>query len=142
MTSSHVQGVLDLTFLEISEEADVERGLSERLPLMTSPSPTKSKKSEEIKAIRLANNAIENIEILSVLSRHFDCSTVAWIDLSFNTISKIDEGFGALFPNLTTIYLHANQISRLSEIRKLSIFANLKSVSLYGNPVQRQDEVS
>lgn len=42
----------------------------------------------------------------------------------------------ALFPSLTTLYLHANKIGKLGEIRKLLPMQSLKSLSLYGNPVE------
>ena len=138
MTSTHVAGVLDLTFLDIKEEADLERGIADRLTGADSPSKSgKVKKTEEIKAIRLANNLIENLDILcGPLSRALDCSAILWIDLSFNSIKAVPESFVNLFPNITTIYLHANRISRLSVIKKISEMKNLKSLSLYGNPVE------
>lgn len=177
MTSSHVIGVLDLTFMEIKEEADLILAITERgkhiLPnspgkltkliiddfsngtkdenssKIASPentvvitngfdSPTKGKKNrEEVKAIRLTNNNISNLVILvNPISNTLDTFKVLWLDLSFNLIKKISEEFIQAFSNVTTLYLQANQISRLSEIKKFSKFAELKSLSLYGNPVE------
>lgn len=61
---------------------------------------------------------------------------VMWLDLSFNQIGRIDESLAATFPNVTTLYLHANQITKLSHIKKLSGLTKLKSLTLYGNPVE------
>ena len=41
-----------------------------------------------------------------------------------------------MFPNLTTLYLHANQITKLSNIKKLAGLTQLKSLTLYGNPLE------
>jgi hypothetical protein len=184
MTSTPVAGVLDLTFLDIKEEADLERVLNERIHLFsgavtssggmmagsspastgfgglpgspvggggsanfepmlgnTQGSPTQSTRrrgnSEDIKAIRLANNLLENLSILcGPLSKVLDCSKILWIDISFNHIKNIPEAFIAQFPNITTIYCHANKIAKLSVVKKFSGFAALKSLSLYGNPVE------
>jgi Leucine-rich repeat (LRR) protein len=59
-----------------------------------------------------------------------------WLDLSFNQIGSVNESLVATFPNVTTLYLHANQITKLSHIKKLSGFTHLKSLTLYGNPVE------
>lgn len=77
MSSSHVLGVLDLTFLEIEEETDFMNGFALRQnppsPQKTiegTPSPGKSpgskkeKKPEVIKAVRLSNNLIRSMDII------------------------------------------------------------------------------
>lgn len=132
--STHVQGVLDLTFADIKDEADIDRVLQERLSSQLSPT---RKRPEEVKAIRLANNSIENLDaILPPLAKMLDCSKVLWIDLSFNSISQLTDAFLQQFSNMTTIYLQANQFSKLSDIKMFSKVENLKSVALYGNPVE------
>ena len=57
------------------------------------------------------------------------------MDLSFNKISAVSSEFSQKFPHITTIYCHANNISKLSELKKFAAFPELKSLSLYGNPV-------
>lgn len=138
MSTGVVQGVLDLTFLDLKEEADIERVLVDKILTVESPSKTGRIKSEDVKAIRLANNNIEDLDILACLSRGVDCTKVLWIDLSFNEIKIISESFLSQFPNATTIYLHANQISTLVEIKKLAVLESLKSISVYGNPVEEK----
>lgn len=175
MTSAHVKGVIDMTFLDIREEADFKIGFdlryTSKLITLAVPSPTAvmtttntkkentittdknnspsrskspSKKNssmiastEEIKAIRIANNEISSIDIIfPTITTILDGNKILWIDLSFNFIIKISPDLAKLLPNLTTLYLHANKISKLAEIKKLSGLVNLKSVALYGNPVE------
>ena len=143
MTSAHVLGVLDLTFLDIKEETDLERGISERTATASDlanfgPIDSPKKKKEEIRAIRLANNSIENLSILGgpLTKAGIDCSNILWIDLSFNCVKNVSESFLSTFPNVTTIYFHANRISKLSVVKKMSALSQLKSLSLYGNPVE------
>ena len=130
MTSAHVKGVLDLTFADIKEENDLQTTLtSDRvlsIPLATTSSmnsPDKKTKSalEEVKAIRLANNEISSVSILSNPFTNFiDTTKIEWLDLSFNRIEKLDESFVMAFPQVTTLYLQANQITRLTELKKLA----------------------
>ena len=97
----------------------------------------KKKKYEEIKAIRIANNSINNLKILvNPFSTLFDTTKVTWLDISFNQIEKISLEIFEIFPNITALYLQANAISRLSEIKKLEKFPCLKSLAIYGNPVE------
>ncbi len=39
-------------------------------------------------------------------------------------------------PNLTTIYLHGNNIVTLAQVDKLSQLDKLKSLTLHGNPIE------
>ena len=93
--------------------------------------------SQEVwKALRLGNNSISTIRVFESISTHFDHTLIQWLDLSFNHLARVDESLVALFPNLTTLYLHANQITKLSNIKKLAGLTQLKSLTLYGNPLE------
>mmetsp|Transcript_24392 Transcript_24392/g.23445 ORF Transcript_24392/g.23445 Transcript_24392/m.23445 type:complete len:132 (-) Transcript_24392:243-638(-) len=128
MTSTHVNGVLDLTFLDIKEEIDLQNALSSdrthnmaTTQTLTSSSGKKSK--EVIKAIRIANNQISNLSILiNPFQQLFDTSKIMWLDISFNCIENINPIIFDLFPNVTALYLQSNKITKLSEIRKLENF--------------------
>lgn len=137
---AEVAGVLDLTFMDITEEADLERVLTEKFSApqaADSPTRTTRRKREEYRAIRLANNSIESLDILGgPIAKYLDCTKIQWLDLSFNAVRRVSDGFLEAFPNVTTLYFHANRISRLSEIKKISNFSQLRSLSLYGNPVE------
>jgi Leucine-rich repeat (LRR) protein len=163
---SYVDGVLDLTFHEISDESSLNSEITQKILFLTaslsptrktspsktfgqtsenqygntSPQPPSSPKSKfrkkNVKAIRLGNNDISSTSILTTIPAHFDTSKLAWLDLSFNNISDIFNEFPKLFPNVSTIYLHANRISKLSEVKKLGELEHLRSLSLYGNPLE------
>ena len=112
-------------------------GLQTTLPKALSASVTKKKPTEEIKAIRMANNLICKLQILiSPFSSMLDTSKVTWLDVSFNQIETLDPIIFEHFPNISALYLQANKILKLSEIRKLEKFQRLKSIAIFGNPVE------
>lgn len=165
-----VAGVLDLTFLEITDEQTLCNEITEKSlklektfnpgrskrnvlsstnaeddlalsPTRRSASPCRRLPDEDttVKGIRLSNNIIRDMRMLvSPLAELLDVSKILWLDLSFNDISAISPALATAAPNLTTLYLHANKISKLSDIKKLSSFENLKSLTLYGNPVEEK----
>jgi Leucine-rich repeat (LRR) protein len=59
-----------------------------------------------------------------------------WIDLSYNYLVTIDEEI-LKFPNLQNLYLNYNYIKDLSQTQKLGKLKNLKSLNLFGNPVEQ-----
>lgn len=142
-----VKGVVDLTFLEIVDENSLVSALEEkifgldpfalRIPGSPSQKTRKLKRNGEIRAIRLSNNGIVDMKIIiGPSTRHFDLTNILWLDLSFNHIEKTSESFISVFLNLTSLYLHANGIKKLSDIKRLSKLLSLKSLTLYGNPVE------
>lgn len=155
--STQALGVLDLTFNDILDEADLLTVLTEKLSklelkndmkllkkspqkLDRSSSPVKIRnQSMEFKALRLSNNIMKDISIIcNPLKVKLDVYLIQWLDLSFNHIESIKEIATTTFPNVTTLYLHANRISKLSDVKLLSNFENLKSLSLYGNPIEEK----
>jgi Leucine-rich repeat (LRR) protein len=85
----------------------------------------------------LSNNSISTFIIFATIeSSYLDCYKIQWIDLSFNQLKKVDENLASHLPNVATMYLHANQVARYSDIRRLSCFTKIKSLTLYGNPVE------
>ncbi|KAG2381716.1 hypothetical protein C9374_006100 [Naegleria lovaniensis] len=89
------------------------------------------------RGVKLCNNNISDLHGL------FDALTtiletpqeLQWIDLSYNNISSL-EGLETLPETLTSLYLHANQITSLNEIAVLQKFKNLKYLTLFGNPIE------
>jgi len=63
-------------------------------------------------------------------------ANLIWIDLSYNYLLTIDEEI-LKFPNLQNLYLQYNYIKDLGEVRKLQKLRNLKSVNLFGNPIEQ-----
>jgi hypothetical protein len=158
MAAKHTKGVLDMTFQDISEEdvftTALEKAIESQVSMPGSPgscpintstpvgreeragSPGRRKKKEAIKALRISNNRISQVDIIcGPMMAALDTSKILWLDLSFNQIKRLG-ALAATFPNVTTIYLHANQISRLSELQKLQEFPHLKSLALFGNPIE------
>lgn len=156
MAAPNVDGVLDLTFLDIRDEAEFQTNFTQKLeaynrpaspskartthrpdsPTQHSPSKTFKLPKEPIKAIRLGNNYLTGVEVIHSIPAQIDSSRILWLDLSFNFISTLTPDLAQYFPNVVTIYLHANKISKLSEIKKLAGFQQLRALSLYGNPVE------
>ena len=91
----------------------------------------------EIKALRLGNNSITEMNsICNPILLTLKPDLITWLDLSFNSLTQIDVQVAEGLPNLTTLYLHANRISKISNVKKLANFSSLKSVTLYGNPIE------
>lgn len=57
-----------------------------------------------------------------------------WLDLSQCKLTNIQEEL-TRFPKLQMLYLHANQITKLSEVKKLGKLAGLQKLTLHGNPI-------
>lgn len=89
-------------------------------------------------ALRLNNNMLGDwygfsktmVKLFLEPARH-----LAWLDLAFNDLKTIDSAILDL-PNLTTLYLHGNNLGRIAEVDKLSSLTWLKSLTLHGNPIE------
>jgi Leucine-rich repeat (LRR) protein len=146
MSSPHVDGVLDLTFMDIRDETDLERCFNDKLSelnnAISSPKNSLDMKNtskispEDFKAVRLSYNNIASLDVVIALTRFLDPQKIYWFDLSYNNISTISDNFINAFPNIKTLYLQANKIKRLSEIKKLSRLTKLRSLCLFGNPIE------
>ena len=154
-STKHTKGVLDLTFMDIENEDSLLENIrnesdkqisspsKKAMLMMTQPAPmigvTQPIADPEcIKAVRLSNNKLESLEqLVGPFMANVDTSKVLWLDLSFNSLAALgSDAVPTAFPNVTTIYLHANNISKLGQLKKLKNFPNLKSLTLYGNPIE------
>lgn len=43
------------------------------------------------------------------------------------------------FSNLSVLYFHANNVSKLSEVDKLGSLVNLRSLAVHGNPIENSE---
>jgi Leucine-rich repeat (LRR) protein len=95
----------------------------------------KSRKRLTVRAVKLGNNQITEVSTLVSALEEISIypSDLTWLDLSYNKLTTIDEVI-ARFPNLRTLYLHANGIKNLNDIAKLGALQNLKQLTLHGNP--------
>ncbi|CAL8072866.1 unnamed protein product [Orchesella dallaii] len=92
-------------------------------------------------SLRLSYNVIDTIEgLINVLYKILDGGPfgLCWLDLSFNTISKIDEDTLSQLPNLKILYLHGNALTDMTEIPNLRCLKNLVALTLHGNPVEEE----
>lgn len=97
------------------------------------------KPKKKTNALRLSNNNLgEEIwdELEPICSKMVcDLSDIEWMDLSYNQLSTIDNRLPDLFPNCKVLYLHGNQLSKMTDIDKLSRMRHLRRVTLHGNPL-------
>ena len=92
------------------------------------------------RALKLNNNKFSTWEGFgNVVAEISDAQNLHWVDLSFNSLTTIDEVITS-FPTLCTLYLHANAIKHLSELDKLSKLEHLKSLTLHGNPIESDNQ--
>ena len=99
--------------------------------------PSPPLKKRKYNAVKLNNNAFTTLEGLgSVLASVVkDPQEVLWIDLSFNTVEDITALVKEM-PWLQRLYLHANNLSKFSDIEPLASLKDLKALTLHGNGVE------
>uniref|UniRef100_A0A0G4F412 Leucine-rich repeat-containing protein 51 n=1 Tax=Chromera velia CCMP2878 TaxID=1169474 RepID=A0A0G4F412_9ALVE len=89
-------------------------------------------------SVRLSNNEIQSLEILPQALLHVmphPAARLLWLDVSFNKLRRIEDSL-LQFPNLHTLYLHANKFTKLKEVDKLRELPGLKTLTLNGNPFE------
>ncbi|KAF6720816.1 Leucine-rich repeat-containing protein 51 [Oryzias melastigma] len=127
-------GPVDLSFKNISKLTDAwtEEPRSSLRPV---------KRNSENKylccSLRLSNNNITDLLDLERTVSHFlaEPARLAWLDLSFNKITHIDQILCRLH-ELRVLYLHGNNIHILSEVERLGELQHLHSITLHGNPIE------
>lgn len=95
------------------------------------------KKRPRANAVKLNNNEFTSMKGLDLALAEVvhDPAEVAWVDLSFNQLDRIDRVY-AEFPGLQRLYLHANNITNLTDVDRLQELTQLRSLTLHGNPIQ------
>ncbi|XP_034556572.1 leucine rich repeat containing 51 isoform X2 [Notolabrus celidotus] len=91
----------------------------------------------ESRSLRFSNNIITDLHGLQMTVSHFlvEPSWLAWLDLSFNKISHIDQVLCEL-QELRVLYLHGNSILVLSEVDPLGVLPHLHTITLHGNVIE------
>lgn len=97
----------------------------------------KQVQKQRCNAIRLSNNKLSDLSEFDQAVKDVidDSQWLSWIDLSFNHLTSIDPIL-TTYRDLTTLYLHANEITRLSEIDHLANLPKLHTLTLHGNPME------
>ncbi|KAK9805285.1 hypothetical protein WJX72_011079 [[Myrmecia] bisecta] len=90
-------------------------------------------------AVRLNNNKLSTLGGLEhALQDVLDCpAELRWLDCSHNHLTHIEDVV-THYPQLQMLYLHANQIVKLSEVKKLARLERLTKLTLHGNPIAEQ----
>jgi len=96
--------------------------------------------TEIVTAVRYNNNSIHELGDLvpSLTSLVVNPAAISWLDFSFNDINQLDDSL-LQFPNMTTLYLHGNQLMSLNEVKRLSGLPCLRTLTLHGNPLEALD---
>ncbi|XP_041850732.1 leucine rich repeat containing 51 isoform X2 [Melanotaenia boesemani] len=125
---------VDLSFKNFSRLTDA---LTEEPTRGLRPLKRNSKSKYLSCSLRLNNNNITDLYDLQKTVSHFlsKPSHLAWLDLSFNKLTHIDQVLCELHA-LRVLYLHGNSISILSEVDRLTVLPHLHSITLHGNPVE------
>lgn len=117
-------------------------GVQDALDEEPRPGPHKVERTEgsgqfKANSIRFCYNAISDLENLSSTLEHIleNPLELSWLDLSFNDISNIDKVL-LQYPKLKILYLHSNNIEKLSEVDKLAELPELISLTLHGNHIE------
>ncbi|KAL0031884.1 hypothetical protein WJX79_003250 [Trebouxia sp. C0005] len=88
------------------------------------------------RAIKLANNPLKSLAGLQEAAAAVldEPAELRWLDLSQCKLTNIQDEL-TRFPKLQMLYLHANQITKLSDVKKLGKLSGLQKLTLHGNPI-------
>ncbi|KAG7399748.1 hypothetical protein PHYBOEH_008082 [Phytophthora boehmeriae] len=112
-------------------------------PAPTSPSKagTSPKKRQLPISLRANNNKISHLnDMHEALNAVFDNpGMLQWLDLSGNQLTTIPADVFAAYPELFTLHLHGNSLSKYSDVDTLARWLpRLHSLSLHGNPLEEK----
>ncbi|KAF4133052.1 Leucine-rich repeat [Phytophthora infestans] len=102
-------------------------------------SPTKKRQTSV--SLRVNNNKIFSLDDMQgALCAVFDYpEKLQWLDLSGNALESIPPDAFSAYPELFTLHLHGNLLSKYSDIDALAKWLpRLHSISLHGNPLEEK----
>ncbi|KUF79018.1 Leucine-rich repeat-containing protein 51 [Phytophthora nicotianae] len=102
-------------------------------------SPTKKRQTPV--SLRVNNNKISSLnDMQEALRAVFDYpEMLQWLDLSGNALESIPPDVFSAYPELFTLHLHGNQLTKYSDIEALAKWLpRLHSISLHGNPLEEK----
>jgi len=115
-------------------EEEVEFSIEEKVVA----APTMVARPAKVTTIlKVNNNSIVScmglLDVLNVIL--WDPGKLTMVDLSFNGIKNISEELCNL-PNLQLLYLHANEIKKLTAVKDMYNIPTLRGLTLHGNEVE------
>ncbi|VVC34337.1 Leucine-rich repeat,Leucine-rich repeat domain, L domain-like [Cinara cedri] len=128
---------LDFSYRNLESLDELNRN-EKTWPLSVRGTPKKGRQSKRYRtsSFWLNNNHFKHVNGLKNLTNILFEKTdyLSWLDLSSNRLTVISDEF-LLFPNLSMLFLHQNNIQNLSEVYKLRKLKELKTLTLYNNPL-------
>lgn len=110
------------------------------LTAQTGASMTPKKRQPPV-SLRVNNNKISHLDDMhEALHAVFDCpGTLQWLDLSGNELESIPPEVFSAYPELFTLHLHGNLLSKYSDVDALAKWLpRLHSITLHGNPLEEK----
>ncbi|EGZ12984.1 hypothetical protein PHYSODRAFT_316453 [Phytophthora sojae] len=92
-------------------------------------------------SLRVNNNKISNLDDMhEALRAVFDYpGMLQWLDLSGNELESIPPDVFSAYPELFTLHLHGNLLSKYSDVDALAKWLpRLHSITLHGNPLEEK----
>eukprot|EP01138_Halocafeteria_seosinensis_P007179 gb/GECG01007342.1/.p1 GENE.gb/GECG01007342.1/~~gb/GECG01007342.1/.p1 ORF type:complete len:216 (+),score=14.70 gb/GECG01007342.1/:1-648(+) len=136
---SSVARSLDLSFREIDGPEslkDVYRELIEQATESAMENQPLPRATFEI--VKLNNNYISDLSgLVEALDEICEVNKIQVLDLSFNHIRQIDDHLAGL-TDLRSLYFHANEVSRFTQVENLAKLPKLANVTLHANPVREK----
>ncbi|GMF51592.1 unnamed protein product [Phytophthora fragariaefolia] len=100
-----------------------------------------TKKRQMPVSLRVNNNKIANLDDMhDALRAVFDYpGMLQWLDLSGNELDTIPPDVFSAYPELFTLHLHGNLLSKYSDVDALAKWLpRLHSITLHGNPLEEK----
>ncbi|KAK1943349.1 Leucine-rich repeat-containing protein 51 [Phytophthora citrophthora] len=99
------------------------------------------KKRQVPVSLRVNNNKISHLnDMQGALRAVFDYpGMLQWLDISGNELESIPPDVFSAYPDLFTLHLHGNSLSKYSDIDALAkCLPRLHSITLHGNPIEEK----
>ncbi|KAL3663369.1 hypothetical protein V7S43_011775 [Phytophthora oleae] len=100
-----------------------------------------SKTQQAPVSLRVNNNRISHLaDMQEALRAVFDYpGMLQWLDISGNILESIPPDVFSAYPDLFTLHLHGNSLSKYSDIDALAKWLpRLHSITLHGNPIEEK----
>jgi len=129
--------VIDYSFMEVKDLSELVHVAEDSDEDNQQVVIAEVKKIHNMKALRISSNEITDISTLFKNLSHVMTSPelIRWIDLSYNKIVSFGDSLKP-FHSLTVLYMHANSISKFSDIKPLRELPFLTKLSLHGNTIE------